>query len=338
MTKVEAARLEGLVNRFRRCRLLVIGDLMLDRFIWGAVERISPEAPVPVVRITSESFQLGGAANVVHNVKSLGGKVTACGFVGRDAQGKRLLAALNRIGVSTAGVFALPHFQTTQKTRIIATPRHQQIVRLDRENHSEIGRGALRRALRFVETNVGRFDCVVVSDYGKGAIGAELLDFLAGHARQKQALWIVDPKQENFHLYRRASLVTPNKEEASQAAGIRIRDEASLRAAGRRLLELWDAAAVLITRGQEGMSLFRADGAVRDFPTAAREVFDVTGAGDTVVATCALALASRASYEEAAVLANLAAGIVVGEVGTFAVPHERLQAAIRNGIRPGGGP
>ena len=332
MVKVKTARLLGLLSRFRRCHLLVVGDLMLDRSISGEVERISPEAPVPVVRITAESFQLGGAANVIHNIRTMGGKVTACGFLGRDAQGKRLAAELNRIGVSTAGIFTVPGFQTTQKTRVIASPRHQQIVRLDRENHSEVSKKASERLLRFVERHIERFDGVVLSDYAKGVIDRELLNFIAVMTREKKALCVVDPKQENFDRYRGASLFTPNKDEASQASGIRIRDEASLRAAGKKLLEMWEAAAVLITRGQEGMSLFRQDGEVRDFPTAAREVFDVTGAGDTVVAACALALASRASYEEAAVLANLAAGIVVGEVGTFAVPFERLQQVIRNSI------
>ena len=332
MVTVRAGRLLELLNRFRRCHLLVIGDLMLDRSIWGEVERISPEAPVPVVRITAESFQLGGAANVIHNIRTLGGKVTACGFLGRDAQGKRLAAEMKKIGVSTAGVFTVSGFQTTQKTRIIASPRHQQIVRLDRENHSEVSKRASRRLLRFVERHIERFDGVVLSDYAKGVIEPELLNFIATVTREKKMLSVVDPKQENFDCYRGASLFTPNKDEASQASGIRIRDEASLLAAGRRLLEMWDGAAVLITRGQEGMSLFRRDGEVRDFPTAAREVFDVTGAGDTVVAACTLALAGRASYEDAAVLANLAAGIVVGEVGTFAVPLERLQRVVRNSL------
>jgi D-beta-D-heptose 7-phosphate kinase/D-beta-D-heptose 1-phosphate adenosyltransferase len=326
--------LQGLLDRFRRRHLLVVGDLMLDRYIWGEVERISPEAPVPVVRIMSESFELGGAANVIHNIRRLGGRVTACGFLGRDAQGQRLLAELNRIGVSTAGVFTVTGFQTTQKTRIIASPRHQQIVRLDRENHVEVSNKASRRLLSFVQRHSESFDGLVISDYAKGVVTPDLLDWIGARVKEKQMLCVVDPKQENFNRYRGASLFTPNKDEASQASGIVIRDEGSLRAAGKRLLEMWEAGAVLITRGHEGMSLFRGDGRVRDFPTAARDVFDVTGAGDTVVAACALALASRATYEEAAVLANLAAGIVVGEVGTFAVPLDRLQAILRNRRRP----
>jgi D-beta-D-heptose 7-phosphate kinase/D-beta-D-heptose 1-phosphate adenosyltransferase len=304
---------------------------MLDRFVWGDVERISPEAPVPVVRVTAESFQLGGAANVIHNIRTLGGKVTACGLVGRDEPGKRIIAELNDIGVSTAGVMMSSHFQTTQKIRIVASPRHQQIVRLDRENSGAVDRATLRRLRRFVEHNSERYDGVVLSDYAKGVIHPELLEVITELTQKKKVLSVIDPKQENFDRYRSACLFTPNKEEASQASGVRIRDEASLNEAGKKLLEMWDAKAVLITRGHEGMSLFRQEDA-RYFPTAAREVFDVTGAGDTVVAVCALALASHSSYEEAAVLANYAAGIVVGEVGTFAVPLSRLKNVIRNGM------
>lgn len=323
-------RLLTLLSRFRRSHLLVIGDLMLDRFIWGEVERISPEAPVPVVRITSESFRLGGAANVIHNVRALGGRVTACGVVGRDEMGRRLLSGLREIGCSTRGVFLPDHFQTTQKSRIIASPRHQQIVRLDRENRGEMDQRVLRRIRQFVARQAPRCDGIVISDYGKGVIHPELLELVSDLIEEKGRLCVVDPKKENFARYCKPTLVTPNREEAGQASGIEIRDEASLEEAGRRLLQIWQAKAVLITRGHEGMSIFRQDGKNGHFPTAAQEVFDVTGAGDTVVATCALALASRSTYEEAAVMANLAAGIVVGEVGTVAVPLDRLKKAIRD--------
>lgn len=310
----------------------MIGDLILDRFIWGEVERISPEAPVPVLRVTGESVRPGGAANVVQNIRALGGGVTVCGVVGRDIAGQRLVRELRAAGAVTAGVFAGARLQTTQKSRVIASPRHQQIVRLDRENSSEIGRAIKVKVERFVARQAPAHDAVVVSDYGKGVIDGELLELLSEMASRRELLWIIDPKEENFGRYRRASLVTPNKEEASQAAGVPIRDEASLQEAARRLLRLWEAKAVLITRGAEGMSLFHRDGSAGYFPTSAREVFDVTGAGDTVVATCALALASGASFEEAAVLANYAAGIAVGELGTFAVPRERLRAAIEDGL------
>lgn len=319
----------ALLSKFHRRHLLVVGDLMLDRFIWGEVDRISPEAPVPVLRVTSESFRLGGAANVIHNIKSLGGSVTACGVVGRDETGSKLLQGLHEIGISTRGVFLESHFQTTQKSRIIARPRHQQIVRLDRENSSEIRRKVLQNIRQFVERHVRRCDGIVISDYGKGVIHHELLDLVADLGKKKKVLWVADPKRENFKAYRNPTLVTPNREEASQASGIEIRDEISLREAGRKLLQMWQAKAVLITRGSEGMSLFRPGREVRHFTTEAREMFDVTGAGDTVVAACSLALASGANYEEAAVIANLAAGLVGDEVGTVAVPLKKLRKVIQ---------
>ncbi|MGH7830273.1 MAG: bifunctional heptose 7-phosphate kinase/heptose 1-phosphate adenyltransferase, partial [Candidatus Binatia bacterium] len=217
----------------------------------------------------------------------------------------------------------------TQKSRLIAHPRHQQIVRLDREDHRQMDRNVLRTLRRFLERHAARFDGIVLSDYGKGVIHPELLAQVGDRAERKSLLCVVDPKKENFGRYRGFTLVTPNREEASEASGIPIRDESSLEKAGAKLLEMWLAEAVLITRGQEGMSLFRRNGKNIYFPTAAREVFDVTGAGDTVVAACALALGSGSSFEEAAVLANLAAGVVVGEVGTFAVPIDRLRKAVR---------
>ena len=322
-------RLLALLRRFRRHHILVVGDLMLDRFIWGDVERISPEAPVPVLRVSSESYRLGGAANVIHNIRTLGGKVTVCGVVGRDEAGKRLLQELRELGVSGKGVFSQSGFQTTQKSRVIARPRHQQIVRLDRENHGEIRNSVRQRIRQFVERQAGRCDGIVISDYGKGVIHPRLLELIADLISSKKLFCVADPKKENFKSYRSATLVTPNREEASEASGVQIRDETSLREAGRRLLQMWQAKAVLITLGSEGMSLFRSGREMRHFSTEAREMFDVTGAGDTVVAACALALASGSTYEEAAVIANLAAGLVGEEVGTVAVPLTRLRKAIQ---------
>ena len=318
-----------LLDRFRKIHLLVVGDLMLDHFVWGDVERISPEAPVPVLRVTSESSRLGGAANVIHNIRSLGGKVSVCGIIGRDAAGRQLLQGLQRIGASTQGVFSSDHSQTTQKSRIIARPRHQQIVRLDRESRDDL-REMIRRKIRdFVVRQVSRCDGLVVSDYGKGVIHEALLADIADMAGKKKIICVIDPKRENYSRYRLPTLITPNKEEAGEASGIDIRDEASLVRAGERLVRLWEASAVLITRGPDGMSLFRPRGSVKHFPTEPRDVFDVTGAGDTVVAACSLALASGASYEEAAVIANLAAGVVGEEVGTVAVAWQKLRKIVR---------
>jgi D-beta-D-heptose 7-phosphate kinase/D-beta-D-heptose 1-phosphate adenosyltransferase len=280
--------------------------------------------------VVSENYRLGGAANVIHNIRSLGGRVSACGVIGRDHAGERIVADLRNLGVSTGGILPDAHFETTQKTRIIARPRHQQIVRLDREQNGAIRQPMLKRLRRFVLQRVKRCDGVVISDYGKGVVHETLLTVIAELGRKGNLISIVDPKKENYSHYRSPSLITPNKDEASEASGVDIRDEATLRTAGERLLRIWKAKAVLITQGPDGMSLFRPRAPVEHFPTQPREIFDVTGAGDTVVAVCALALASGATYGDAALIANLAAGLVGDEVGTVAVPLERLERTIRD--------
>jgi len=326
---VPGRRLLNLLRSFPKRHLLVVGDLMLDRFIWGDVERISPEAPVPVVLVRSESLHLGGAANVIHNVLGLGGQVTVCSAVGRDTAGQWLTRKLRSLGASTRGIFSDQRVRTTEKSRIVASPRHQQLVRLDHENRRGIPASVLEKMSGFLERMVPRCDGIVVSDYGKGTIVEPLLSRISQLADQHGLFTVVDPKKENFEAYRGATLITPNKAEASEAAAIEISDRASLMRAGKKLLGKWQAEAVLVTLGQDGMSLFRRDGGVGHFPTAARDVFDVTGAGDTVVATCALALAARGSYEEAAILGNLAAGDVVGEVGTATIDLARLKGAVQ---------
>ena len=323
---VSGRRLADLVRRFAGVRVLVVGDLMLDRFVWGRVQRISPEAPVPVVHVTREEMRPGGAGNVVSNIAALGGRAAVSGIVGRDGAGKSLTAALARLGASTDGVVGAAR-ETTQKTRIIA--HQQQVVRLDHEAGSGPDGASARRVRDFVLRARRRYDVLVVSDYAKGAVGPDLLDALATARAREPFTWVVDPKRANFAHYRRASLVKPNRDEAAEAAGVEIRDRASLRAAGQRLLALWEAGAVLISRGEEGMALFKASGTVQEFPTVAREVYDVTGAGDTVLATCALALGAGGTLEEATVLANHAAGVVVGKIGTATVTAAELRAALR---------
>jgi rfaE bifunctional protein kinase chain/domain len=323
-------KLLPILEKFSTRHLLVIGDLMLDRFIWGDVDRISPEAPVPVLRVTSESFRLGGAANVVHNIRSLGGRVSACGVVGRDTAGRTLVQSLRRLGVSTAGVYTDARYPTVQKSRIIAGPGHQQIVRLDRENHGPLREPTRHRLRQFVLRRAHRCDGIIISDYGKGVVHDELLSMIAELAEEDKFISVVDPKKENYDHYRFPTLITPNRVEASEASGIAIKDDGSLALAGEKLVRMWQAKAVLITRGADGMSLFRPRRESKHFPTEPREIFDVTGAGDTVVAVCALALACGASYEEAAVMANLAAGLVGDEVGTVAVPMKKLKKIVRN--------
>ncbi|HEX6768042.1 MAG TPA: PfkB family carbohydrate kinase [Candidatus Binatia bacterium] len=316
------------IEKFNGAHLLVVGDLMLDRFVMGDVERLSPEAPVPVLRVVSEERRLGGAANVAHNIRTLGGRVTACGVIGDDDPGQRILGFLRRVGASTAGVFTDRKFQTIQKSRIIASPHHQQIVRLDRESREPIHAATLRRLREFILDRAERCDGVVISDYGKGAVHAELLSALAARAGKRKILCVVDPKKENFPRYRFPTLITPNKSEAADAAGIDIHDDKTLLAAGAKLLRQWRAQGVLITRGADGMSLFRPRCKPRHFPTEPRDVFEVTGAGDTVVAVCALVLACGGDFAAAAVIANVAAGFVGDEIGTVAVTFSKLKSRI----------
>ena len=319
-----------LTRHFGKVRLLVVGDLMLDQFIWGRVDRISPEAPVPVVQVTRETFHLGGAANVVHNIQALGGHATACGIIGRDSAGRRVVAELRRIGAATAGVTASRGTITVRKTRIIA--HNQQVVRFDREQSDHAGAAVVVISL-FLERHVWDFDAVVLSDYGKGVITKDLLDTVRAVRVRRPFRLIVDPKKPNFPYYAGITLATPNLLEASEAAGVDIHDEASLKVAGLRLLEKWDAEAMLITRGEQGMTLFARHADARHFPTAARQVFDVTGAGDTVVAACALALAAGARLDEAALLANHAAGVVIGKIGTATLSAAELRTAMLNDER-----
>ena len=314
-----------LLDRFANVRALVIGDLMLDRYIWGQVQRISPEAPIPVVRVTKESLHAGGAANVAMNIRALGGQVATCGIVGKDSDGRRLLQSINAIGSDIAGIIASRATQTISKTRIIA--HNQQVVRLDRE-HEDIDSRLRARLRAFIVSQIDQFDAVIVSDYGKGAIDQELLTLLMELRKQRRFLYLIDPKRRNFPYYQGASLVKPNREEAGLASGLEILGEESLYQAGDQLLRMWQAEAILVSRGEEGMSLFRTGKPPRHFPATAREVYDVTGAGDTVLATCALALGAGANMEEAIILANHAAGIVVGKVGTAVVNPQELQGVL----------
>lgn len=322
-----AKKIDAVLARFSRVRVLVVGDLMLDRYVWGRVSRLSPEAPVPVVRADRESLHPGGAANVAANVRALGGQATVCGVVGRDAAGRLLRAELQRSGIEVAGVVTSSAYATITKTRILA--HSQQVVRVDRDPPAAPGPRIGARLRAWVERSLSDFDVCVVSDYGKGAVDAALLARLAALRERRRFVYVIDPKRRNFAHYRGASLVKPNADEAEQASGMELDGDAGLERAGRRLLERWQSEAVLISRGEAGLSLFRPGRGAAHFPAAAREVFDVTGAGDTVVAVCALALGAGATPETATKLANHAAGVAVGKVGTATVGPAELRAAVR---------
>ncbi|MBM4133787.1 MAG: D-glycero-beta-D-manno-heptose-7-phosphate kinase [Nitrospira sp.] len=327
--KIHNSTLIGHVRRFPRASVLVLGDLIQDHYIWGKVSRISPEAPVPVVHVQSESRQLGGAANVYNNILALGGKADLCGVVGSDEEGRRLLKQLGGGPTSRSGIVVDPDRPTTCKTRVVA--HHQQIVRFDIERAVEIKDAIQRRLIRHVESRLRHISCLVVSDYAKGVVTAPLMAELTRLAALRRIPIIVDPKVEHFAYYKGVTVMTPNHLEAGQAAGIQAEDDLSVTEAGEIIRQRLGCHSVLITRGEKGMSLFEPDGAAWHIPTMAQQVFDVTGAGDTVIGTLALALATGASLRDSAILANQAAGIVVGMVGTATTTAAQLTEALRHG-------
>lgn len=312
-------KITGILKNFKDVKVLVIGDLILDCYIWGKVNRISPEAPVPVVEVTSDTFMLGGAANVADNIIALGGRATVLGVAGKDRAGEILRELLEERGISCA-IFGEAR-PTTIKTRVIA--HNQQVVRFDKEDKGRIDSSVFIKMSDFLKKNISEYDAVVISDYKKGVVSSDLVRKVVASARALKKFVAVDPKVGHFHFYRGVSLITPNIFEASQGSGVDITDEKSLVKAGKALMSKLSCDAVLITRGEEGMSLFEKNSVV-NIPTVAKHVYDVTGAGDTVIAAFALAYASGVSMETAAIVANHAAGIVVGEVGTAVATPGKL--------------
>ena len=312
------------IDRFPKIRVLVVGDIVLDHYVWGNVSRISPEAPVPVVNVTHENLLLGGATNVANNIRTLGGSALVCGVIGRDEAGRRLLQLLQAHGLRTEGLIVDSKRLTTIKTRVIA--HNQQVVRFDRETKEKIGRDSHRRIIECIEQQVkGGIDAIVISDYCKGVVTSDLVREIVSLAKKNKVIVSVDPKVSHFGMYRGVTILTPNINEASIGSKIEIHDEQSLLKAGSILLKRLKCDAVLITRGEQGMSLFESGGRVVHIPTVALDVFDVTGAGDTVISALTLAMAAGAGRTDAARISNYAAGIVVGVVGTSTVKPDELK-------------
>ncbi|MBI4430556.1 MAG: D-glycero-beta-D-manno-heptose-7-phosphate kinase [Candidatus Omnitrophica bacterium] len=320
-------RFRSLIKSFPSTRTLVIGDFILDEFVWGKVTRISPEAPVPVVNIERQSFVPGGALNVANNIRVLGGTVLPCGVVGKDLHGRLLTRKVREAGIDTGGVVHDKLRPTTLKTRVVA--HSQQVVRFDRESPEEIGWQDEKHILNYVRREMKSVHCLVIEDYAKGVITPALFKAVIALARKYGVTTVLDPKEKHFAIYQNVSVMTPNLSEAMTAA--RIGPEESklpLEEVGRRLLRRFKCKAAVITLGEGGMCVAEQNGNMTRIPTAAREVFDVSGAGDTVVAVIAMALGAGASYIEAATLANLAAGIVVGKLGTATVSVDELYGAV----------
>lgn len=318
-------KLTAIVRQFKDKTVVVVGDLILDQFVRGSVERLSPEAPVPVILVGKDENRLGGAGNVAANVRALGGRPVPIGVVGHDASGEKIQSEMERLGISTGGLLMDMGLPTTTKTRIIAG--HQQVCRVDRERPFTMSEEMYNKAAIFFRSQLKVADAVVVSDYGKGFISARLLSAILSAAEKAGKIVAVDPKNLDYSAYGPSTVLTPNKREAEHASGVAIRDEKSLRQAAEVILKKAGARHLLVTRGEEGMSLFSENGFHRHIPTFAREVYDVTGAGDTAIAALTLSLCAGADPESAAVLANYAAGVVVGKLGTACVfPGELVHA------------
>ncbi|ACV67307.1 D-glycero-beta-D-manno-heptose-7-phosphate kinase [Desulfohalobium retbaense] len=319
--QLTSSLLEGALPRLHGKRVLVVGDVMLDHYQQGSVERISPEAPVPVVHVESEEYRLGGAGNVARNIKSLGGEPTLLSCVGRDAARERLTELLKAEAVQHS-LISDPHWRTTRKTRVMAAG--QQIVRIDHERMGQARDSGRERFAALVGETLPDFDVVILSDYGKGALDHSLLEAVRRKAHHTGAKILIDPKIQNFHLYAEPYLITPNRKEAGEGAGMRVETREDVLMAGRRLLRRNNCANVLITLGGDGMALFLESGEVWHLPTSGQKVFDVTGAGDTVIGVTALGLSAGLELAHACALANFAAGVVVAQVGAASVTAEEL--------------
>lgn len=317
-----------IIERFKDKKILVLGDVMLDKYIWGDVSRISPEAPVQVVNVNKESYAPGGAANVANNIAALGAKSMMVGVVGKDHTKEQLISELKKRSVDVEGMVEDENKRTIRKVRVFG--RNQQLLRFDYEKKGYVDAATEKKIFHFIEKNIGNVDAMIISDYAKGTITKTLMEKLIALCKEKNKIVVVDPKPKHKDFYKNATLITPNHKEAHEMANIAEEaEDADIEMAGKKLLEEMNST-ILITRGEKGMSLFEKNGKVTNIPTFAKEVYDIVGAGDTSVATVALALASGADFEEAAIIANHAAGITVGKVGTSTVSIEELKESVKN--------
>ena len=315
-------KLNNIISNFRNANVLVIGDLILDEFIWGDVSRISPEAPVPVVWVKRESFMPGGASNVANNLRSLGANTYLSGVIGDDERGAILKSELEQKGIDTGGIMTDESRPTTLKTRVVA--QHQQVVRIDKEKVEALSDKLIESIVNYTKELINKLDAIVIEDYGKGVITPKLLKHIVPLARAHKKIISVDPKEEHLKYYQGITLITPNNHEASKAVGFEIKDNTTLKKAGVAMLKKFKCKIALITLGENGMAVFQKDKPMKHIPTVAQEVFDVSGAGDTVIACYTVALAAGADPVQAAHISNCAAGIVVGKVGIAVVTPDEL--------------
>lgn len=330
---LDHSRIVEITDRIGQAKVMILGDIMLDEYWHGAVTRISPEAPVPVVEVHSMRHLLGGAANVAANVSTLGDTPVLVGIVGDDDSAGRFRELLTERQIDDSSLVVDKSRPTTIKTRIIA--HNQQVVRADREIRDDLSAEVETMVLERVISQLDDVSALILSDYGKGVITLSLLERLIDECNKRNVFLAVDPKETRFHNYVHVSLITPNHHEAGFAGGRKITNEEDLLAVGNGLLERLQAKNILITRGPEGMSLFRQGEPPTHIPTFARKVYDVTGAGDTVIATYVSAIAAGASEIEAAIVSNAAAGVTVAEIGTATVTVAGLREALERTLKDG---
>ena len=320
------SRISQLFQNAKTKKIAVIGDVMIDRYIWGRVSRISPEAPVPVVEVDNETSRLGGAANVANNITSFGAKAFLIGVVGADRSGDELRKILIDEKNSSDGIVTDISRPTTVKTRVIAHDQH--VVRIDSEEKRDVSLEIQNKIFSVLERNIDSIDGIIIEDYNKGVVAKDLIAMIIDLAKKKHKVITVDPKFNNFFEYKNVTVFKPNKKETEEALGKKLRSEEDVRAAGKILLEKLQAENILLTRSEKGMTVFEKSGDVTTIPTIARHVADVSGAGDTVIATLTLLLAAGATMIEAALIANIAGGIVCGEVGIVPIDPEVLQTQL----------
>ena len=320
-------RLLKILEQFKNKKIFVVGDIMLDKYIWGGVSRISPEAPVQVVNVLKETYEAGGAANVANNVAALDGRAFLAGIAGNDEAKKILLEELKKKGINTEGILTDEDKPTTQKVRILG--KGQQLLRVDYENKEHVHKNIEDSIIKFLEKKAREADIIVISDYAKGVVTENLCSSLIKMAKKYGKKIIVDPKPKHRGFYSDVTLVTPNNAEASEMTNIEDGSDESVLEMGSKLLKQLNTN-VLITRGEKGMSLFEMNGNITHIPANAKEVYSIIGAGDTVVSVIALALASGASLKEASMIANIAAGIKVGKIGTASVSIEEIKKEIES--------
>jgi D-beta-D-heptose 7-phosphate kinase/D-beta-D-heptose 1-phosphate adenosyltransferase len=316
-----------LIETFKKQSVLVIGDTMIDKFVWGKVKRISPEAPVPVVEVTKETETLGGAGNVANNITAFGAKAYIISAVGDDSTGRSLIEMMGKKNINSDYLVCDSDRPTIIKTRIIAVS--QQLVRVDKEVKGVLHHSTEAKIIKNIEAVIPKVNAVIISDYGKGVVSRKVLRKAISLAEKRRIPVTVDPKIENFKKYKKVTSITPNVKEAVEGMNARnVKTDADIENLGKRILKALNSDSVLITRSEKGMTLFQPGGKVTNIPTRAKEVFDVTGAGDTVISTMTLALAAKADLRSAAEIANFAAGIVVGKIGTAVTSQDELKEAV----------